>query len=328
MLRRLLACAGFVLLLTSCSSKEQRVTINPPNEPLFPIVQNGKWGYMNARGEIIIPPRFKAAEEYSEDLAWADDTFIDGTGKAIINLRPLLEQQIAPDHKFIDGVVMLRDVQHTGFIRFMSLARLQTSTPSISDWATLNKQGQVWVPPYPLLQPFKGGLAPINLNGGVAFMNTSGEVVIPPGIYQSYSDCGEGLCAVSSALNSDHLWGFVDTHGQIAITPQYNGAHGFHEGLARASSLMLRKEIWGFINTSGHFVVPPEYDEADDFSDGYAAVKKNDRWGFVDRDGRTVVDRLYPDKPGRFHGGLAQVMLNGKLAYIDAHGHYVWTATD
>jgi len=36
---------------------------------LFPIVQNGKWGYIDVRGEVVIKPQFRMAFEFSEGLA-------------------------------------------------------------------------------------------------------------------------------------------------------------------------------------------------------------------------------------------------------------------
>src|SRR5437879_136591 len=41
----------------------------PKESGLYPVVQNGKWGYMNRSGKIIINPQFDGALCFSEALA-------------------------------------------------------------------------------------------------------------------------------------------------------------------------------------------------------------------------------------------------------------------
>ena len=55
---------------------------------LTPVEQNGKWGYVNSKKEIVIPPKFDDALPFSEKLAaikmrdkWG---YIDGKGRVII----------------------------------------------------------------------------------------------------------------------------------------------------------------------------------------------------------------------------------------------------
>ena len=37
--------------------------------PLFPVVKDGKWGYVDRAGKVVVSPRFDAAERFSEGLA-------------------------------------------------------------------------------------------------------------------------------------------------------------------------------------------------------------------------------------------------------------------
>lgn len=58
-----------------------------------------------------------------------------------------------------------------------------------------------------------------------------------------------------------------------------------------------QKVIWiwettqknGIVNISEKVFVPLEYDEKHDFSDGLAKVKKNGKWGFIDKTGNVVI---------------------------------------
>lgn len=55
---------------------------------LFPIIQNGKWGYIDKSGNIIIKPQFDHASHFSEGLAVIKinnkSGYIDITGKVVI----------------------------------------------------------------------------------------------------------------------------------------------------------------------------------------------------------------------------------------------------
>ena len=58
---------------------------------LFPIVREGKWGYINQQGEIALAPQFDKADTFSEGLAairlGKQVGYIDTTGKIVINPR-------------------------------------------------------------------------------------------------------------------------------------------------------------------------------------------------------------------------------------------------
>ena len=42
---------------------------------------------------------------------------------------------------------------------------------------------------------------------------------------------------------------------------------------------------WGYITATGDFFITPRFEDADLFFEGLAAVEKNGKWGFIDREG-------------------------------------------
>ena len=70
--------------------------------------------------------------------------------------------------------------------------------------------------------------------------------------------------------------GFIDTKGQIVISPHFYAAYEFSEGLA-AASIEFRK--CGYIDRTGKFVIQPTFDfenhhDCSAFSEGLARVLK------------------------------------------------------
>src|SRR5262245_53535319 len=58
---------------------------------LYPVTQNGKWGYIDNAGNIVIKSQFDGADDFAEGLAAirvrGKSGYIDKTGKIII--RPM-----------------------------------------------------------------------------------------------------------------------------------------------------------------------------------------------------------------------------------------------
>jgi len=88
-MKRLILFLIALFILTSCGQKKETPLSKKPEESvgLFPIILNGKWGYIDTTGKIVINPQFDEAWWFSEGLArikigdrWG---YIDKTGKYV-----------------------------------------------------------------------------------------------------------------------------------------------------------------------------------------------------------------------------------------------------
>lgn len=52
---------------------------------------------------------------------------------------------------------------------------------------------------------------------------------------------------------------------------------------------------WGFVDKEGKTVIEPQFEEAKSFSNGYAAVKKDGKWGFINKEGEIVIETQFDD---------------------------------
>ena len=52
---------------------------------------------------------------------------------------------------------------------------------------------------------------------------------------------------------------------------------------------------WGFIDKNGKVVIEPQYDFAEPFSEGLGKVKKDGKWGFIDKSGKVVIEPQFDD---------------------------------
>lgn len=66
----------------------------------------------------------------------------------------------------------------------------------------------------------------------------------------------------------------------------------------KSNTLIANKKDnkWGFIDRDGNIVVEHKYDKVTEFNEyGYAGIKLNDKWGVIDSKGNIVKEPSYED---------------------------------
>ena len=105
------------------------------------------------------------------------------------------------------------------------------------------------------------------------------------------------------------VWAFSvsDKEKLVEITPsfiesvhRYDQLREFSEGMAA----VRKGDKWGYINTKGEEVISCQYEQARGFSDGLAAVKDDGKWGYISTNGQWAVKPQY-EVVSDFSGGIA-----------------------
>ena len=87
---------------------------------------------------------------------------------------------------------------------------------------------------------------------------------------------------------------------------------GFRYGLIDWDGKLITDSCFGCLDEAGS-----------PFSDALAVVELEGIWGYINYDGEWVIPQQY-DAASSFHDGLAQVMKDGRMMYIDCLGNIVW----
>lgn len=301
---------------------------------LYPVRVNGKEGYIDATGRMVIQPWFDAAYYFSEGLARiriADGDcwkygYIDKTGKYAISPH------------FIDA----RDFSEGLACAWIS--RKHEPGQSYTErhgYGYIDKTGKTIInPQFDFAYPFSEGLACVSIgdsfNGKKGFINKTGKYVINPQFEWFFTEdkFSEGLVCVGIDRNSIH---FIDKSGQPYFNMYCRYSSEFSEGLAYVT--IGDKE--GFIDKTGKFVIYCQdggyyhpfkegmsrvsYSKYDYIDGDYREV--DEKIGFIDKTGRKVVTQQF-DKAEDFSEGLACVRVGGRYGkgrygFIDKTGIYV-----
>ncbi len=335
--------------------------VAPPG-PLFPVVKDGKWGYVDRAGRVAVTPRFDAAGRFSEGLGAVrlgkQLGYVDATGAMALVVAPELGPARGTLHQpFSSGRALVRSGVRFGYVdragKLVIAARWLTAEDFSEGRALVcDEKGCGFVDPeggFALVQDamagtsFRNGIASIVLAMGMsrkrtAFIDAAGNRL--PGEYEDNGSFSDGLAPVRFAT----AWGYVDRAGKRMIPNVFRDADDFSEGLAAVTTESVGEtRRCGYVDRTGTLVIPARFASCGRFSSGLARVDlaehpwDGERVAFVDRQGRIAIQGDASKPPFRaasdFGDGLAAVAdgpldLAGDgqvtLGYVDTSGKFVW----
>ena len=301
---------------------------------LYPIEEDGKFGYLDENGRIAIKPQFDDAKLFSEDLArvrvgkkWG---FIDRTGKLVITPQFELSSSEEANNCSLDF--------HEG----MAAVSLNGGRK----WGYIDLSGRIVVQPkYDYADRFAEGLAhvantysekvgdetAVYMGGAAKYIDKQGNIISLPVIGDTFSE-GLATAGVSQERSprernstDEPKIGYIDKKGRFRIQPRFWVPYQFSEGLARVRA--GDRDEWGYIDRTGNLVIKMIYDGAGDFHEGLARVQLG-TMGFVNKSGALAIRPRF-GVVGNFSGGLASACVEDKTSgfhlkcgYIDKTGRW------
>ena len=312
-------------------------------------------GYLNTRGEIVIPidyrhpephyfyrgaPRFTYGAGGIHCMDRGGVAFFDSSG------RQLTEFIFTEGYDFSQG---------------LAAARLGgwEETPGgdwvdNSRWGFLDTRGNTAIPfDFEYAGRFTEGLAGVVSGGRWGFIDADGNVEISF-IFDRHQGWNwwhtpvfnEGRAVVWQE-DQDHPdwhnyqdeapghWGYIDRQGNMITGFEFSNARPFSEGLAAVSTggggtdahgNWVDNTRWGFIDLYGNVAIPIIYSSVGTFSEGLAPARIDDHYGFIDQTGREIVSPRYSSARS-FSEGRAAVLgewgVGPDWGFIDQSGNEV-----
>jgi hypothetical protein len=120
------------------------------------------------------------------------------------------------------------------------------------------------------------------------YANEKGEIIIQPKYSKCYKFSPDGWAAIYNP--DEHQYYFINTKGENLNTEvkafKLRDGMGFDvEGFKSGMAMIKVGEKWGYMNTDGKMVIQAKYDDANDFNDGYASAKMGDKYFVLDTKG-------------------------------------------
>lgn len=160
------------------------------------------------------------------------------------------------------------------------------------------------------------------IDGKYGAMDWKGNILIQP----LYEGCDNGTLRDTSnffAFGRTYNRGWILFDKKTAkriSSKEYDVIYPLHMGFCG----VIKNDKWGFVDMNGKEILPCEYEETSDFfSNGYAHVKKR-FWGIINNKGKVVVPCKYESIGSPVNkDGLIKAKLNGKYGYVNLKGKVV-----
>ena len=311
------------------------------SEGLAAVKTDGQWGYIDTKGNTVIPEQFDIAFSFSEGLA------LVGT---LVDSYEIVEDSYWDDEvgDYTTGNKYTMNYYKMGFVD----TKGNVTWFSMTDFVGNNVSPRIDVRADEVLTGgehiFYNGYVSLSSldDSGYYFFGTDGQLAdLPEDIVSS--SYGYQVTEDTAILGSMELYGgnqrFYNISSGKTITlaapsastgemaPTYD-LRPFNKGLAPVGVLDWSIDNWnyrwGFVDKSGKWVIQPTYNDFmvsgiygryQVFGDTGLAMVQNTqgKWGAIDKTGKTVIPFQY-EKLKPYYYGLAAFAQNGKYGYLDS----------
>jgi hypothetical protein len=309
------------------------------HEGLAVAKKDGKYGYLDINGNIVIPFIYDIAFDFENGIANVQSPnenscvkhytgYIDKTGREVIPIKFNGFRTAYGDGELVLAFIGVGKNSDWWLVNMKNYQVLSlTSYDNCNDpsdglvgvskngvWGFINIEGQVVVPfLYDEVKSFSEGLAAVKKDGKWVFIDRTGTEVISEAS-QHYAVFSNGL----APIERDGKWGFMDKTGAVIVGFKYDGVREYMEGIAAVEI----NGKWGLVDSFGNEITTLIYDEALYTTNGLTRVERDRKWGFVDKTGREVVPLIY-DYVNNYSENLAAVKVTSKWGFIDIFGKVV-----
>jgi hypothetical protein len=316
---------------------------------LFAFEREGRVGFIDATGKVIIAPTISAPIEDVGDFSngrarvdhqgyiyekggwaikksfWWEDDFSDGLARVevddpnekneiqglVIDLTGNVVAKVPAfrTKDFSEGLAPYEAEGKRGIRKFEPGSFFYRDYPGLKGF--LDRTGSVVIKAaFADTGPFHGGLARAVVDGYCHIVTPENSREGSP--TSGYpSDCGGAPADAVAPCKA----GFINQKGVFVIQPLFEAAQDFQEDLAAVRA----GGKWGFINREGVFVIPPRFDQTQSFQEGLAAVMIDGKWGFIDRTGSLRIPPQFSSVES-FSDSLAIAYDGQRPFFIDRSG--------
>lgn len=244
---------------------------------LLIITDGNKYGFIDKKGNAVGQCVYDMAYLSSNGLYYVKqgkhNSFINSDLETVFTTEETIGTNISEDY-----VIYTRDGK-SGYINIKTGFKIEAVYEAAYD--------------------FSDGLAAVQSNGKIGFINTMGEVVIPHLYYSknlySFTD---GLCNVIEEKEDSSLISYyIDKSGNKVVTGDFQFGMPFYEGMA-----FVKKDdmLWYVIDINGSkrsdmMFGPYEKTVPSRFKDGVATVISDGKYGMINGEMEFVISPVYEE---------------------------------
>ena len=221
------------------------------SDGVVPVKKDGKWGYVDTKGDLVIDCKFESASSFGQGLApvkfngkWG---YINKSGDFAI------DPQYEYAYRFSDsGLAGVKQYGEIGFI---------------------NTDGEMVVEPQfdEIYGSFKTGYQYVSRNGKKGIVDKDGNIIIKPQYYWIGNFDSE-LTWFQESEDSPN--GFINKSGEVVFAPDNKYKSDFVEGFA----IILTSEGRGLMDMDGNTIFTGDFDKITTVHEGLFVTQKGNEF--------------------------------------------------
>lgn len=297
------------------------------SEGLCVVSSNGKYAYIHRNGNLASNMQYDEAEKFSDGLAIVkkNDEY-----HVITKKFESIFHSSDEINDYSDGFAVVKIGDKFGYINQQGSIAIEAKFENAYDFKNgyavaeragkvglINKLGEAVIPfEYEWIDYFSKEIVRVQTEEKVQLFQLASKSFVSDE-FDFVDALSDGLAAV---YKEDKL-GYIDSLGNYRIQPQFEAIEEakaqqqFENGFALVS--LKGKNI--VIDKTGKRILPSSYQSIKKPSDNLIAVKKKNKWGYVDVMNEVKIKMQYQEA-SRFKDGFAIVKLKNKQYLIDSKG--------
>ncbi len=308
MLKKIVIILVSSFFLLHCSKSDAVYINNEKVDMVFPVFEDGKYGFIDTTGRMIIKPQFDHVEL-------------------------LREQNEETKHYLVENYIETKDGKsshRTGVVAFNGICHSAPKYTKIEPfsngyaavyleenkkWGFINEDGdEVIKPKYDEVGTMHNNRVLVRVHKKYGIIDNKGKYLVPAKFKERNF----------SFYNDKYIWRWENRKAYLTKissnkekTLPFQVVGHFREGMAAMSA----SGKYGFINENLEIVIKPQFDNIrDGFKDGYAIVGEKGKYGIINTKGEYVVKPKYDSIHYRTPNELIPVCIKDKVGLIDVNG--------
>lgn len=324
--------------IESYNSFESSLMIGRGNEGLYELNIEGKFGFKDEHGNVIISPRYDEVEPFSDGLAvvYVGDKYgyINKKGEEIIQIHfkfDTLSHYLGNEkdddddefRSFRNGFAITEINGKYGIIKKNGSKLFNETFDNIF---ILNKKNEQGLQLFIVMKILK---TDDYLNDKVyGIINENGEYIIncKYGLIHEFND------VFVTALNNKY--GLLNKYGNVIFSNQFSsfldsklngqtsGYYQTNEFFSNEKGLIIveSERKYGLVSTLGKWIIPCKYDQmtGNDICQDYFLIRQKNKFGLINKNGEIVIPLIYDY--GALVYGYFEFRLNNESILINRYG--------
>ena len=292
--------------------------VRKASDGVFTVQNETSYSFIGDSAESGLGGGFSYASTFSEGYAFVKKTNADGKEAAfVIDKNGVRQFYLSNDVVSCSGAGKSYDEDGNEALLYSCLIG--------GKYQYYNSKGEAVLQQYNFAGRFKNGVAAVEESEGKWHLidgagNYIDNAVFSDVVLNDSDECAPGgmiIAATNGKYKIYHLSN--DKSMNFSITEVEGFSCDGADAFAGEYAAFKSGSLWGYVDSDGKIVIEPQYEAAKSFSNGIAAVFSDSNWNFINSENKKVITENFEDASYLSDSGKCFIKKDGYWSYIEMY---------